>query len=116
LVVGDEVKMTAPWRPSSDPGFRAAHAWLRPGVSTLDVFGDGFVLLCFEWHERIADVERAFERRGVPLQVLTCADERVAELYRQPFVLVRPDDHVAWRGSEPPADPLLLVDMVRGAC
>ena len=116
LVVGDEVKMTTPWRPSSDPGFRAAHAWLRPGVSTLDVFGDGFVLLCFAWHERIADVERAFERRGVPLHVLTCTDKRVAELYRQPFVLVRPDDHVAWRGSEPPADPLLLADMVRGAC
>lgn len=116
LVVGDEAKMIAPWRPSSDPGFRAAHAWLRPGVSTLDVFGEGFVLLCFRWHERVADVERAFERRGVPLRVVRCTDERVAELYRRPFVLVRPDDHVAWRGTEPPADPLLLVDMVRGAC
>jgi len=31
-------------------------------------------------------------------------------------VLVRPDDHVAWRGRELPADPLLLADMVRGAC
>ena len=116
LVVGDEVKMTVPWQPGSDPGFRAAHAWLRPGVSTLDVFGDGFVLLCFQGHERIADVERAFARRGVPLAVVRCSDEKVAELYRQPFVLVRPDDHVAWRGPQPPADPLLLADMVRGAC
>lgn len=116
LVVGDEVKMTAPWRPSSDPGFRAAHAWLRPGVSTLDVFGDGFVLLCFQPHDRIAAVESAFARRGVPLQVVHCPDGKVAELYRQPYVLVRPDDHVAWRGARPPADPLLLADMVRGAC
>lgn len=116
LIVGDEVKMTAPWRPSSDPGFRAAHAWLRPGLSTLDVFGDGFVLLCFQRHERIAEVEQAFARRGVPLRVVPCSDEQVAELYRQPYVLVRPDDHVAWRGPQPPADPLLLADMVRGAC
>ncbi|MBB5894990.1 FAD-dependent monooxygenase [Kutzneria kofuensis] len=116
LIVGDEVKMTAPWRPSSDPGFRAAHAWLRPGVSTLDVFGDGFVLLCFAPHERIAEVERAFAQRGVPLQVVLSSDARVAELYRCPYVLVRPDDHVAWRGQQPPADPLLLADMVRGAC
>jgi hypothetical protein len=116
LIVGDEVKMTAPWRPSSDPGFRAAHAWLRPGVSTLDVFGDGFVLLCFAPHERIADVERAFAQRGVPLQVVLSSDARVAELYRCPYVLVRPDDHVAWRGQQPPADPVLLADMVRGAC
>ncbi|MEV6610424.1 FAD-dependent monooxygenase [Kutzneria sp. NPDC051319] len=116
LVVGDEVKMTAPWRPSSDPGFRAAHAWLRPGVSTLDVFGDGFVLVCFAPHQRLGEVVRAFEQRGVPLQILKCADPEIAELYRYPYVLVRPDDHVAWRGHQPPADPLLLADMVRGAC
>jgi 2-polyprenyl-6-methoxyphenol hydroxylase-like FAD-dependent oxidoreductase len=116
LVVGDEAKMIAPWRPGSDPGFRAAHGWLRPGVSTLDVFGDGFVLLCFESSDRIAEVERAFRRRGVPLEVVRCHDDRVAALYRCPYVLVRPDDHVAWRGPALPADPLLLADMVRGAC
>jgi hypothetical protein len=28
---------------------------------------------------------------------------------------VRPDQHVGWRGDEPPSDPLTLVDLVRGA-
>ncbi|MGW6390305.1 aromatic-ring hydroxylase C-terminal domain-containing protein [Streptomyces sp. NPDC055103] len=31
------------------------------------------------------------------------------------FVLVRPDGHVAWRGTAPPSDPLRIADLVRGA-
>ena len=37
------------------------------------------------------------------------------ELYRRKLVLVRPDQHVAWRGDEEPAAPLDLIDCVRGA-
>jgi hypothetical protein len=37
------------------------------------------------------------------------------ELYRHKLVLVRPDQHVAWRGDAEPADTLDLVDLVRGA-
>ena len=37
------------------------------------------------------------------------------ELYRHNLVLVRPDQHVSWRGDAEPADPLDLVDLVRGA-
>ncbi|WP_369142846.1 hypothetical protein [Streptomyces sp. R44] len=33
----------------------------------------------------------------------------------RPFVLVRPDGHVAWRGTAPPTDPGRLADLVRGA-
>jgi hypothetical protein len=31
------------------------------------------------------------------------------------LVLLRPDRHVAWRGDGLPADPLALIDRVRGA-
>jgi acetyltransferase-like isoleucine patch superfamily enzyme len=34
---------------------------------------------------------------------------------RAAAVLVRPDGHVAWRGRIPPADPLALIDRLRGA-
>jgi hypothetical protein len=30
-------------------------------------------------------------------------------------VLVRPDQHVAWRGNEEPADAVELINLVRGA-
>ncbi|KWX00854.1 FAD-binding monooxygenase [Carbonactinospora thermoautotrophica] len=101
------------WRPSAAPGCRAPHAWLRPGVSTLDLFGRGFVLLRFAESERQDGFERAFADRGVPLSTTTCHDPRIAELYERPFVLVRPDGHVAWRGDELPDDPGWLADQVR---
>ena len=36
-------------------------------------------------------------------------------LYERRLVLVRPDGHVAWRGDTAPADPLAVIDTVRGA-
>ena len=38
-----------------------------------------------------------------------------AALYERKLVLVRPDGHVAWRGDIEPADPLEIIDRVRGA-
>ncbi|KQW03598.1 hypothetical protein ASD08_43430 [Streptomyces sp. Root369] len=33
----------------------------------------------------------------------------------RPLVLVRPDGHVGWRGRQAPADPVAVLDMLRGA-
>ena len=37
------------------------------------------------------------------------------ELYARNLVLVRPDQHVAWRCDEEPAVPADLIDLTRGA-
>ncbi|MFY1679631.1 MULTISPECIES: FAD-dependent monooxygenase [unclassified Streptomyces] len=102
------------WRPGSEPGYRAAHAWWDATTSTLDLFGHGFVLLCFAEHPGVDGVRRAFADRGVPLTPHRRAGGEVAALYERAFVLVRPDGHVAWRGDAPPHDPVALVDTVRG--
>jgi 2-polyprenyl-6-methoxyphenol hydroxylase-like FAD-dependent oxidoreductase len=103
------------WRQSAIPGSRAPHAWLRAGVSTLDLFGRGFSLLCFAESDRRDGVEHAFADRRVPLETTVCGDAKIAALYEYPFVLVRPDGHVAWRGNDLPSDASALVDKVRGA-
>jgi hypothetical protein len=100
--------------PSSAPGSRAPHAWIRAGVSTLDLFGSGFRLLCFTESDRLDGFERAFRDCGVPLASNRLLEDEVAAVYERPFVLVRPDGHVAWRGKELPADPAALADQVRG--
>ncbi len=102
--------------PSARPGARAPHAWIGPERSTLDLFGDGFVLLRFgKKPPDGAALEKAAIARGVPLQLVAIEDEAAARLYEQPLVLVRPDFHVAWRGASVPDDPLSIVDTIRGA-
>jgi 2-polyprenyl-6-methoxyphenol hydroxylase-like FAD-dependent oxidoreductase len=97
------------------PGARAPHAWLPDGRSILDLFGDCFVLLCFEDAlERAAGLFIAATRRRVPLWTVEIDDPAIAALYGVAHVLVRPDAHVAWRGDDPPA-PDAIIDRVRGA-
>jgi 2-polyprenyl-6-methoxyphenol hydroxylase-like FAD-dependent oxidoreductase len=107
---------TATYTPTARPGHRAPHVWLAPGRSTLDLFGHGFTLLRFGAapHDARA-LESAAADRAVPL---TCRDVQNAPaemLYERRLVLVRPDGHVAWRGDEVPADPLQVIDKIRGA-
>ncbi len=110
------VDYRAAYRPTTRPGARAPHAWLADGKTTLDLYGDGFVLLRLGASApECQGLEDAARRRGVPLRTVALADPKLAELYEKPLVLVRPDGHVAWRGTEAPADPLALIDLVRGA-
>jgi len=104
------------YTPTARPGSRAPHAWLAEGRSTLDLFGDGFALLAFNGGAAdAAPIVAAAQMRGVPLKLSTIDDPAIAMLYERRLVLVRPDGHVCWRGDVPPADPLELIDRVRGA-
>ncbi len=102
------------WRQSSYPGCRAPHAWLEPGKSTLDLFGQGFVLLCFDSTPEIGRFEQACKERGVPFTSQQIDNPEIAQLYERAFILVRPDGHVAWRGDALPDDAGILIDCVRG--
>ena len=102
--------------PSTRPGTRAPHAWLDDDRSTLDLFGDGFVLLRLGANPPDATrLIEAAKARGVPMREVTLAEPDVATLYETSLVLVRPDGHVAWRGNECPADAAGVVDRIRGA-
>ncbi|WP_040785865.1 aromatic-ring hydroxylase C-terminal domain-containing protein [Nocardia pneumoniae] len=57
----------------------------------------------------------AAARRGVPLDVVDVRDDHARALYERDLVLVRPDQHVAWRGDSAPGEPLVVVDRIRGA-
>lgn len=89
--------------PRAEPGHRAPHAWLHDGSSLFDHFGSGFTLLVTgAAGDAAVRAEADAGRLGVPLTVLPCDNGGVRALYRQPLTLLRPDQHIAWTGSEWP--------------
>jgi len=100
---------------SSVPGCRAPHVWLGEGRSLYDATGAGFALLRFDASVAVEAIVDAARRRCLPLAVVDIADEPAQALYARKLALVRPDQHVAWRGDAAPTDPLGLIDLVRGA-
>ena len=102
--------------PAAGPGCRAPHVWLADGRSTLDLADpERFVLLRFAHGHDCAPLAEAARIRGVPLSIADIDDALAARRYGKALVLVRPDGIIAWRGDTPPADPLALLDIVRGA-
>jgi len=91
--------------PSARPGHVAPHAWLENGLSLYDCFGPGFTLLATREAEAsgIEDAQRAASEAGLPLTVMSTDDADIAALYQARYALIRPDQHVAWRGDAAPA-------------
>jgi 2-polyprenyl-6-methoxyphenol hydroxylase-like FAD-dependent oxidoreductase len=107
------------YTPSAHPGCLAPHLWLADGSSLYDRFGPGFSLLVTTGEEDRNEVEAgplpaAARERGMPLEVVASGDARLADRYGARYVLVRPDQHVAWRGHTIPADVHRLLDRVCG--
>lgn len=101
--------------PSAHPGCLAPHLWLEDGSSLYDHFGPGFTVLVTagEASDAHAFVAAAAER-GVPLTVLAPGNARLPGRYAARFALIRPDQHVAWRGDTVPDDVSGLLGQVTG--
>ena len=90
------------YTPDARPGSLAPHAWLADGRSIYDSFGQGFALIVSEKadHAQVVEAQRQASDRQVPLTVVHPHGVDVTALYRADLVLVRPDQHVAWRGAQ----------------
>ena len=101
--------------PSACPGGRAPHAWLPGHVSLFDCFGGGFTLLRMrDMSDSGASLVAAAARRKIPLKVLDVEMAEVRDLYGASLALIRPDQHVAWRGNAAPNDCDALLAHVTG--
>jgi len=102
--------------PSTWPGARAPHVWLKDGRSTLDLFGKGFTLVDLSANGMDASAFTSAARKtGMPFEVVRLDENEVRQAYERPLVLVRPDGHVAWRGDAVPDNTAEIIDRVRGA-
>ncbi|KIW28126.1 uncharacterized protein PV07_07808 [Cladophialophora immunda] len=90
--------------PSTWPGARAPHVFLQDGTtSVFDLFGRGreFSLVDFTPDGRYIEAfAPPAKKLDIPLKAVHLPDEpHVREVWERDAVLVRPDDHVAWRSS-----------------
>lgn len=101
--------------PSAHPGCLAPHLWLADGSSLYDHFGPGFTLLVTEGDpDEAQPLATAAAARGMPFLVAAPGDDRLRARYGARLCLLRPDQHVAWRGDALPADLGPLLDRVTG--
>jgi len=100
---------------STVPGCRAPHLWLDGHRSLYDSLGPDYALLRLDPAARVTGIVDAAAERQVPLRIVDVKSTDALGLYRHKLALIRPDQHVAWRGDDEPAAPLDLIDRVRGA-
>jgi 2-polyprenyl-6-methoxyphenol hydroxylase-like FAD-dependent oxidoreductase len=107
--------------PTGQPGGRAPHSWLGAGRgigdSLYDRLGNCFTLLRLGPKSSDgAGVAEAAKKSGVPLDILDVTDTATRDLYGADLVLIRPDQHIAWRGAKSPdASASAIVARVVGA-
>lgn len=96
------------YHPSARAGCVAPHQWLAAGRSLYDLFGAGFTLLVLDGGAN--GIELAIDdaaRTGIPLTLVEVTRNGLADLYGASLALIRPDQHVAWRGESWPGAELL---------
>lgn len=86
------------YEPTSRPGCLAPHMWLSDGSSLYDSFGPGFTLLVRRPQPADEAVQES-QALCVPLKVAKLPEEASRVLYPFELTLVRPDQHVCWRGD-----------------
>jgi 2-polyprenyl-6-methoxyphenol hydroxylase-like FAD-dependent oxidoreductase len=88
------------YQPTATPGHRLPHRWMTPGDSLYDRLGTEFTLigdLSGSLAGRLVDEARSLD---VPLSLLDVRGEEWGNRLGADLVLVRPDQHVAWRGNQ----------------
>jgi hypothetical protein len=95
------------------PGSRGPHLWIdKDGrrISTLDLFGRGFVLLTSAGGSNWVNASRVAARQitGLDFDAHVISSDKFAASYGigdNGAVIVRPDGFVAWRSKEITSDP-----------
>jgi 2-polyprenyl-6-methoxyphenol hydroxylase-like FAD-dependent oxidoreductase len=102
------------YTPTTWPGGRPPSVVLHDDSFLFQRFGREFTLVDFAGDGRASPLLDAAAEAGVPITHTVVRDRSARELWARDLVLLRPDQHVAWRGNRPPVDPANVIGRVRG--
>lgn len=102
--------------PTTWPGSRLPHVWLKGGVAVQDKIphDDAYTVLRLNSSADVAGLEKGFKAVGAPCRLVDIADDHAREIYGHDLLLLRPDMHVVWRGNRLPEDPAALARLATG--
>ncbi len=103
------------YTPSTCPGCRLPHIWLHDKSSLYDHLGPGYTLLRCNPGVDVSALQDAARAAGVPLHLIDLHGQSGASIYDRPLLLVRPDQHIAWRGTTIPTNVEELIAQIRGS-
>ncbi|MDA3649645.1 FAD-dependent oxidoreductase [Saccharopolyspora indica] len=98
----DDAEPVTEFAPAGRVATRVPHRWLGTGLSTLDLAGPG-------WALAVADDPQRWAAGGIPAHRLD-ADFLVPG----EGLLIRPDDVIAWRGTDPAAPAAVREKLLAG--
>jgi 2-polyprenyl-6-methoxyphenol hydroxylase-like FAD-dependent oxidoreductase len=103
------------YKPTARPGARLPHLWMPDGASLYDRLGNGLSLLRLHNDADVVPFIESATARRVPLTVVELRGQELEERYGASLLLVRPDQHVAWRGASVDRSTTeAVIDQVRG--
>jgi hypothetical protein len=101
------------YAPSAAAGNRLPHKWLAGHHSLFDSLGSDYSLVGEVNLAPGRQLREAAASLRIPLAAVQLDCQVAKDLFAAPLVLVRPDQHVAWRGSRA-SDPEALMRTVTG--
>lgn len=101
------------YRPGTWPGSRLPHVFLEDGKALFDKLGLFYTLVVLDDTDT-RPLELAAAELSVPVDFLQLARPDLRTIYERNLILVRPDQHVAWRGDRLPDDCKALLRTVTG--
>ena len=87
------------YEPTTLPGARLPSTFLPDGSALFDRLGNWFTLLNFGSSSDVDYFIEAARDRQLELTILTISAPNLNAIYEANLILVRPDQHVAWRGN-----------------
>ena len=103
------------YHPNVWPGSRLPHCWLDDGTAIQDHLPETYILLSLGTKPPdTTRIRKSFEAIGAPVTEVRVESDRVRDLYGFDFLVLRPDMHVVWRGTQVPRNSAEIVSIATG--
>jgi 2-polyprenyl-6-methoxyphenol hydroxylase-like FAD-dependent oxidoreductase len=102
------------YRPSTQPGCRLPHIRLKDGVDVSDKLGSWFTVISTREAPDASELVAAVAEYGVAVDLLVLDEPDAVQILGADLLLVRPDRHVAWRGSATAQDLQWIAALATG--